>query len=38
MFVSRQVVFYTTTLVAVGAYLLAMIFGGFLSVRFGGSW
>jgi len=38
IFVSRQVVFYTTTLVAVGAYLLAMSFGGFLIVRFGGSW
>jgi len=38
IYVSRQVVFYTTTLVAVGAYLLAMSFGGFLIVRFGGSW
>ena len=38
LFVSRQVVFYTTTLVAVGAYLLAISFGGFLIARFGGSW
>lgn len=38
IFVSRQVVFYTTTLVAVGAYFLLMSFGGFLLLQFGGSW
>lgn len=38
VFVSRHVVFYTTTLVAVGAYLLVMSFGGYLLIRFGGSW
>jgi putative PEP-CTERM system histidine kinase len=38
IYFSRQVVFYTATLVAVGAYLLAISFGGFLIVRFGGSW
>lgn len=38
IFVSRQVVFYTTTLVAVGIYLLLMSLGGFLLLHFGGSW
>jgi putative PEP-CTERM system histidine kinase len=38
IFVSRQVVFYTTTLVAVGAYLLFMSLGGYLLIQFGGSW
>lgn len=38
IYVSRRLVFYTTTLVAVGAYLLVISFGGFLIVRFGGSW
>jgi putative PEP-CTERM system histidine kinase len=38
IFVSRQVVFYTTTLVAVGGYLLLMSLGGFLLLRIGGSW
>lgn len=38
IFVSRQVVFYSTTLVAVGAYLLLMSAGGYLIVRYGGSW
>jgi putative PEP-CTERM system histidine kinase len=38
IFVSRQVVFYTTTLVAVGGYLMLMSLGGFLLMQFGGSW
>jgi len=38
IFVSRQVVFYSTTLVAVGLYLLLMSAGGYLIVRYGGSW
>ncbi len=38
IFVSRHVIFYTTTLVAVGAYLLLMSFGGYVIVRYGGSW
>ena len=38
VFVSRQVVFYTTTLVAVGAYLLMMSMGGYLLIQLGGSW
>ena len=38
IFVSRQVVFYSTTLVAVGLYLLLMSAGGYLIVRFGGNW
>jgi putative PEP-CTERM system histidine kinase len=38
IFVSRQVVFYTTTLIAVGIYLLLMSLGGYLLLRFGGSW
>jgi putative PEP-CTERM system histidine kinase len=38
IFVSRQVVFYTTTLIAVGVYLLLMSLGGYLLLRFGGSW
>jgi putative PEP-CTERM system histidine kinase len=38
IFVSRHVVFYTTTLVAVGAYLLLMSLGGYLLIQFGGSW
>ena len=38
IFVSRQVVFYTTTLVAVGVYFLLMGLGGFLLLKFGGSW
>ncbi len=38
IFVSRQVVFYSTTLVAVGIYLVAMSFGGYLLIHFGGSW
>lgn len=38
IFVSRQVVFYSTTLVAVGLYLLMMSLGGYLLIQFGGSW
>ena len=38
IFVSRQVVFYSTTLVAVGIYLILMSFGGYLIIQFGGSW
>ncbi len=38
VFVSRQVVFYTATFVAVGFYLLVMAFGGFLIAQFGGTW
>jgi putative PEP-CTERM system histidine kinase len=38
IFVSRQVVFYTTTLIAVGVYLLLMSLGGYLLLRYGGSW
>ena len=38
IFVSRQVVFYSTTLVAVGIYLILMSFGGYLLIQFGGSW
>ena len=38
IFVSRQVVFYSTTLVAVGTYLLLMSAGGYLIVQYGGSW
>lgn len=38
IFVSRQVVFYSTTLVAVGIYLLLMGLGGYALLIFGGSW
>ncbi len=38
IFVSRQVVFYSTTLIAAGFYLIMMSFGGYLIVRYGGSW
>lgn len=38
IFVSRHVVFYSTTLTAVGAYLLLMSAGGYLIVRYGGTW
>ena len=38
IFVSRQVVFYTTTLLAVGAYLLLMSFGGYAIRLYGGTW
>jgi len=38
IFVSRQVVFYSTSLVAVGIYMILMSFGGYLLLQFGGSW
>jgi putative PEP-CTERM system histidine kinase len=38
IFVSRQVVFYTTTLVAVGIYLVVMGLGGYVVRDPGGSW
>ena len=38
IFVSRQVVFYSTTLVAVGVYLLLVSLGGYALVLYGGSW
>jgi putative PEP-CTERM system histidine kinase len=38
VFVSRQAVFYTTTFMGVGAYLLLMAAGGFYVREFGGSW
>jgi putative PEP-CTERM system histidine kinase len=38
VFVSRQAVFYSTTFIAVGAYLVAMSAGGYLLARFGGEW
>ena len=38
IFVSRHVVFYSTTLTAVGAYLLLMSVGGYLITSHGGSW
>jgi putative PEP-CTERM system histidine kinase len=38
VFVSRQAVFYSTTFVAVGAYLIAMSAGGYLIARYGGEW
>ncbi|HET7204083.1 MAG TPA: XrtA/PEP-CTERM system histidine kinase PrsK, partial [Steroidobacteraceae bacterium] len=38
IFVSRQVVFYSATFVAVGIYLLVMAFGGYLIAQFGGHW
>ncbi|MEL6870933.1 MAG: XrtA/PEP-CTERM system histidine kinase PrsK [Pseudomonadota bacterium] len=37
-FVSRQVVFYSTTLVGVGVYLLLVAFGGALMQQVGGEW
>jgi putative PEP-CTERM system histidine kinase len=38
LFVSRHVVFYSTTLTAVGVYLLAMSAGAYYIRAFGGSW
>jgi len=38
IFVSRQVVFYSTAMVAVGLYLVLMAIGGYLLIRFGGTW
>ncbi len=38
VFVSRQVVFYTTSLVVVGLYLLLMSLGGYALLIYGGAW
>ncbi len=38
IFVSRQAVFYSTSLVAVGVYLLLMSLGGYALLLYGGSW
>jgi putative PEP-CTERM system histidine kinase len=38
VFVSRQVVFYSTSFLAVGAYLLLMAAGGYLIRFYGGTW
>jgi putative PEP-CTERM system histidine kinase len=38
LFVSRQVVFYTTTFMAVGVYLVVMALGGYYVREVGGSW
>jgi putative PEP-CTERM system histidine kinase len=38
VFVSRDIVFYATTVAAVGAYLLLMAFGGYVVQLVGGSW
>ncbi|MCM2313423.1 MAG: PEP-CTERM system histidine kinase PrsK, partial [Steroidobacteraceae bacterium] len=38
VFVSRHVVFYSTTFVAVGAYLLLMAGGGYIIRLYGGTW
>jgi putative PEP-CTERM system histidine kinase len=38
VFVSRHVVFYTTSFMAIGAYLLLMAFGGYVIRLYGGTW
>jgi len=38
VFVSRQVVFYSTSLIAVGLYLLLMSLGGYALLLYGGTW
>ncbi|MEN7341938.1 MAG: hypothetical protein AAAFM81_03310, partial [Pseudomonadota bacterium] len=38
LFVSRQVVFYSASLIGVGVYLILIAFGGALVQRFGGEW
>jgi len=38
VFVSRDIVFYATSIAAVGAYLLLMAFGGYIVQSVGGSW
>ena len=38
VFVSRQVVFYTTSFLVIGGYLLLMAAGGYLIVLYGGTW
>jgi putative PEP-CTERM system histidine kinase len=38
IFVSRQIVFYSTSMVAVGLYLLLMSLGGYALLLYGGTW
>ncbi|MGE3906709.1 MAG: XrtA/PEP-CTERM system histidine kinase PrsK [Reyranellaceae bacterium] len=38
VFVSRDIVFYATSVAAVGAYLILMAFGGYVVQLIGGSW
>ena len=38
VFVSRHVVFYSTSLMVIGGYLLLMAFGGYLIRFYGGTW
>jgi putative PEP-CTERM system histidine kinase len=38
IFVSRQVVFYSTSFIAIGVYLLLMAFGGYVIALYGGTW
>ena len=38
VFVSRQIVFYTTTVLVIGAYLTVMALGGFYVRKIGGAW
>jgi putative PEP-CTERM system histidine kinase len=38
VFVSRHVVFYTTSFIAIGVYLLLMAAGGYLIQLYGGTW
>jgi putative PEP-CTERM system histidine kinase len=38
VFVSRDIIFYATSVSAVGAYLLLMAFGGYVVQQIGGSW
>jgi len=38
IFVSRQVIFYTTSIIGVGIYLLLMSLGGYALVIYGGTW
>ena len=38
VFVSRHVVFYTTSFMVIGGYLLLMAFGGYLIRFYGGTW
>jgi putative PEP-CTERM system histidine kinase len=38
VFVSRHVVFYTTSFMVIGGYLLLMAFGGYLIRLYGGTW
>jgi len=38
VFVSRHVVFYSTSFLAIGAYLLLMAAGGYLILLYGGTW